>query len=299
MTTYAGESVAKKIARARMYTAAMRAWALSGRPGGIAITLAGPEACEVGALRDFLAYKPADVLFVDRNAACIDAVKKRWPAARTFHGDLLDAIKATERIGFIHLDFMGNYTDSVDECFAALRTRLVPKGIATYTFLRGRESARLIRWREAAVAAEKIGWCLCDDASCRNETVRLEGYTELMRAAIEGRRCCCNKCTDQTEIFLVGLARYDSGRSPMGIISQQRMPQKLRGPRWERAYDKLCARISFRPRLISEDSDEDLRLYAVKMRKKGVHRDLVAALLDVAPATVTAWEAHATRGTYG
>lgn len=137
---YPGEAVGKKVARVRLYRRAEALFRTGGRPKGWAVVLAGDQACEVWVLRYLLQWDPSRVLFIDRRRKGPALVKKLWPEAVSFHGDIHDALNLCDSIGFAHLDFMGLPTASVRKSIQRVGNLLEPRGIVSYTFSRGREN---------------------------------------------------------------------------------------------------------------------------------------------------------------
>jgi hypothetical protein len=137
---YPGEAVGKKIARIRLYRRVESLYQCGGFPSGWAIVLAGDKAHEAWVLRYLLNWNPSRVLFVDRDKRGIKEARKIWPEANVFHGDINDALKYCDSIGFAHLDFMGIPTLPVRRAIRRTGELLLPKGIVTYTFSRGREN---------------------------------------------------------------------------------------------------------------------------------------------------------------
>jgi hypothetical protein len=121
MAEYAGESLAKKVARVRLYTRVRETLLFSNRnlDNTKVLFLPGPDASEVGALKHILKVKPQNVIGVDIDGDACDALTKKWPETNVIQGDLSKpktfnkALRDIKSYGefdgfdFIHLDLMG------------------------------------------------------------------------------------------------------------------------------------------------------------------------------------------------
>ena len=218
---YPGESDAKRFARASLYMKANALWSPGGGiPGSLAVVLAGPHAPEVGALRHFLRWPAKDVLFVDVVKRHLDAVKRRWPQARTFLGPISDAIQSVGgSIGFINYDFMGALNGAAEASIASARGKLAPRAIVAYTFHRGREDDRTPWWKYMkSLTRRTAGTVEARDA------VRMIGYSFLL-ARLLGHKWC-------TPIYRM---RYTANGCHMGVVAVQNMPPEFRTSPWATA----------------------------------------------------------------
>ena len=87
---YAGESLAKKVARVRLYrrTRAMLEAADVAPGTARCLFLAGPESAELGAIRHILRADMAHSIGIDRDPAACKALRKKWPGGNVVCGDL-------------------------------------------------------------------------------------------------------------------------------------------------------------------------------------------------------------------
>ncbi len=154
---YPGESYNKSKVRDEVYRRAKEMWvARGGYPGGRAVVLAGPEAQEVEALRDYFRLPPAQVLFVDRDPRGLYVAEKKWPGVGTFHGELKDALQEVDEIGFLNLDFMGKYDRNVCLSAKAARGKIKLGAVIAYTFFKGHEYEGQWGFRRQKSVIEKV-----------------------------------------------------------------------------------------------------------------------------------------------
>lgn len=136
---YPGDSISKAAVRHELYTKSAKAWVKTGRPGGAAVVLAGPQAMELTYLRDYLQWDPKKTWFVDTDATGLGLVQSMWPKARTYNGYLHEALKEIGPVGFLNLDFMGLFNKYVEKSLHAARGKILSNAVVSYTFYRCRE----------------------------------------------------------------------------------------------------------------------------------------------------------------
>lgn len=118
-STYVDEDrVIKKVARHVFWTAAMdQAPRAFGRPWDedlimvLASRFAGDVSCLIG-----MGVDPARIVAVDVDAAACDAVRKRFPSVRVFHGHAIEAARAHRgKVAIAFLDVCGRLSDDLME----------------------------------------------------------------------------------------------------------------------------------------------------------------------------------------
>lgn len=150
-SSYAGESIAKKVCRVRLYRRTRAAWRdrrVDSKQAKV-IFLPGPEAAEVGALKHILGVHPENVLAIDRDAEACGVAEERWPGIRALHGDLgkerthveaLAFLKGQDpAAAFVHLDLMGNLSEQALKSYVDWCSLCQENGVLAVTYLRGRE----------------------------------------------------------------------------------------------------------------------------------------------------------------
>jgi len=317
---YVGETVPKKLMRLQLYTVVKHLWKHTFHPGGWAVTLAGPEACEVGVLRHMLRFPVEKSMLVDRDPGGVAAAQTKWPGVNTYLGDIREGIEKVSSIGFAHFDFMGHFNDIISETVDLVRHKLRPGAVIAYTYLRGREMTGKTPHWDTMQAETKAALCdgpareRMEDERFRLDTTRSIGYARLLRQRLmngwlpPSEKSVCGR-HDLEQILLstpkmappelVFLGRYNSGRSPMGVIAMQVMPDSMRGTRWQKAIRQLYNLPESRNDAPSgEEAVIAMKKKCVSLRKKGMPLSEVASVMNVEPSTITAWLAHDTRGTY-
>jgi len=145
---YAGESLAKKVARVRLYRRTKEALLHRGvKPADArVIFLPGPEASEVGALRHILGVQPRNVFGIDRDPEACRALREKMPGATAIEGDLasINTVRALKKrfrwcAEFVHLDLMGNLSPAALLEYSVWGLFCAPDGVMAVTYLRGRE----------------------------------------------------------------------------------------------------------------------------------------------------------------
>lgn len=296
MGSYAGESRGKQAARVMMYMTVGAWWMRCGvdRDKAAAVVVAGPDAHEVNCLRWCLGLRPENVTFVDTDARGLREAERKWPGVRTFHGKLHN-VPIPNGLRFCNVDLMGHFNSDADLALRhvgpALRKR---GGVATFTYLRGREfreTPRLAHMRFAAAA-------LRDALRTRPppKDWREDGYRELVRGALGDATLWSRRPLQDIHGFDLGSWAYHSGRSPMGVVGvgfDSRFHATGSGA-W---YAQDFRRCDFR-RGRGADTLAVLEV-ADLFRKMGRGDDLPAWLMGIPKGTLAAWRAHRTMGTYG
>lgn len=337
MNRYAGESVAKKVARIRVYRRAKRLMRAAGIDERSAryLALAGPEVNDVGCLRFIMRARPENVLFVDEDDTGLKVAPEKWPGVLTYHG-VLDAraVEPFDRIDCAVVDVCGHFDRAAVS--AALR-RLPPGGVIAYTILRARESRRANRRLATGVSVVRELLSdipsLADRVRGRDRTrslVYLEMANDVLcgahevlyppptGAAWEARRLFADAvCAARREnlkdrcLVSAGWIEYWSGNSPMAVAVWQ-LSRPI-APRWRAELDRNGFRRGqtrrHQERVIVEDSRDaessvgharvELLRELDALRGSGLDERELAEVAAVSPRTLAAWRAHRTMGTYG
>lgn len=282
----------KRLARFYLYRRAKMLWAAGGTPAGQTLVLAGDEASEIGCLRDYLSLPPNTVCFVDNDKKGLDVVKRVWSQSQRFHGPIEDAIPKYSPLKFINFDFCGYVSDKTLPAVEVAAKHIRSRGIVSYTFARDRENPTTPNWEAAKAVTEKI---VSKDPRFRSidrkssdwlDTVRFVGYSSLLQAAL-GRHF--------ETIFLM---RYrEDNRRSMGIVAFQYMPPSLRTPAWRKELNRHHSHEERIGSINAGMARTRLRDIAMKMTDRMSTRE-VAFILHLSPGTLSAWQAHKTRGTY-
>lgn len=162
MSVYAGESLAKKVARVRLYRRTREMLRCRNiDPATIKVVfLPGPEAAEVGALKYIFKARAQNVVGIDRDEVAIEALRKKWPGACGILGDLADRSLVEDEAGpfrrvfstfqsphdlagFIHLDLMGNLSVAAALMYCNWAAFCREDGVVAVTYLRGRERIKI------------------------------------------------------------------------------------------------------------------------------------------------------------
>ncbi len=311
MNNYAGESPQKKIARTILYATCVAHGSLFPHPCGIALSLAGPEACELPALNCVIGSRATGVVVCDIDEIAVAAARDQGAfavhgtlnetlslLAKAFRGDddsaFGDELKG-DSLGFVHFDFMGHASDVVASGMRRAGPLLRDGSIVAWTFLRGREGNHSRRWRETAARVKQHALLsILADAinreSGNRDGTRVVGYLEQM---VEWLR----PGTPQQSWWVpISVITYHSGNSPMGIIAMKRLPvgqMPVVGPEGERGalwHD------------VNERWGDDVRGFAEWLLspcpsgrpafEQGV--ELLSRTLLVEKSTLIAWRAVAT-----
>lgn len=338
MAQYAGESLAKKVARVRLYKRAREVlkYRLPSLREVRALFLIGPDAAEVGAIRHILGVRPENMVGVDRDQKAVGALKAREPNAQGVVGDLMDpevfeAVKmfaeATDGYHFIHLDLMGNLPNHTAQIYGNYGNIVALDGVCGCTFLRGREPLRqqqdfLHTWaKECAEGQYSLGGPLKTIAA---DEERMSAHFLALQMGVMVRRL--------GELFMMSPEEL---KDPMNVFDRlfqlpydtQRQIRRRIGryyPVAGHAYRAetspmgvlLAQRTLFGTWQTPEHYEKFLkasgRLVASVIKKdpmedllaeadslqKEFTNEQVAEILDVSSGTLAAWRAHRTMGTY-
>lgn len=282
---------AKRLARFYLYRKIKKLFAVSVHPRGVAVVLAGSEASEIGCLRHYLPFVPNKAFFVDTDEEGLVEVHRLWPKAQTFHGTIRDALKSLrEKIAFLNLDFCGYMNNRVVEAVSEAAGKIEVGGVVAYTYLRSREQSHTPNWQQVEKTAEallrKSNLNLVRGTAEWMDAVRFLGYSESLRNRLG---------SNFVNIFRI---RY-SASSSMGIIALQNMPRKFQNAEWRRELDFHRSEDEELGILYDDNAArEKLRDIAMSLTDR-LQPNHVADILHLPSTTVSAWQAHKTRGTYG
>lgn len=174
MGEYAGESIAKKVCRVRLYRRARALFRTIGREGRElrCFFLIGPDAAEIGCLKHIFNALPENCVGLDSDASCVARLRDRWPRAHAIHGELRDAqsiskvltalhpddvapehlharsalLSDARRFDFVHLDLMGTLSRNTLAIYSTYSNLATFGTIAAMTFLRAREIGLAKEW---------------------------------------------------------------------------------------------------------------------------------------------------------
>lgn len=207
---YPGDCPAKRLIRQELYFACRRAWDISGRPGGYAVILAGPNACEIQLLRDYLRWPKNRVIVVDLEEEGLIRARHLWPGVETHKGPVHRILRELPTVGFLNLDLMGYLTTQTEVSFYAAAGNIMPNGIVSFTFYRGREHPTHKTFPRLLESGSHV---LEDDQLTDTNLVRWVGTAYRIQAILELR---------STRIVMT--EDYRSPKSAMGIYAIQNGP---------------------------------------------------------------------------
>ena len=335
MAEYAGESVAKKVARIRLYKRVREMLMAVGKEPSKArvVFLPGPDASEAGALLEILKVRPENVLAIDRDEKCVRAAEKKLPGCSWIHGSLsdFDTLKELEKWGrpdFIHLDLMGTMSATTAAAYGQYGHWLEPNGIIALTYLRARE---LPEHLDKMLWTKKVGTTMADrqdkakDKDSRRiayivsadskrtmrhaialihysegwaATLRFKGDMKKARAWLFNEKARRRELKSPAACGFNGICSYAyrGEVSPMGVVALQKTNRILGG---SDDYRRVWFRKSPYVRsAIRRDSMLDLLKELDILKEEGLSEDQIAAIADVGRGTLPAWRAHRTMGTY-
>lgn len=285
-TAYAGETDSKRLARLAIYQRVLDLQPVGSRSSE-AVVLAGPDAGEIGCLRDLLLWKPEKAWFVEndkKHRKGLERVREEWPAANTHFGDVKDVIKGLNYISFLHLDHMGVLDEERLDVVRLAASRIAAWGMVFYAFQRGRERDGVGFWTEMLKVDAKT-----------TEGKRFIGSARLLQKALG------------SEFLPVFSLRYTSvsrreARNTrignMGILGFQKVPRHLANS----FLDSLLEMPSPFGGQVPTDKkllQELLRTEAIGLRNRfHINSKSAASILNVSSGTVAAWYAMQSRGAY-
>jgi hypothetical protein len=325
MGEYAGESIAKKVARVRLYRRTREAWKAVGKDVKEArvMFLPGPEAAEVGALRHILGVPPEHVVAIDRDAAAVQRAQEKWPGLHGIVGDLCDprVNEAEEKAvrppgkcwsylySFIHLDLMGNLSRGSLRVYHEWIHRLDEGGVLAATYLRGREVGGSLASVEKE-RARKLNERRDDlDRDARRELYVLSADFDRAMSHLRPLQRVYERTWNDgwpdpedpdpelsiTRLVPIGTYAYRAEVSPMGVL----VTQGLTVFNYNQPAHKAMRRRHdvYTTSVIRKDPMIDLLTEADSLEKEFTKQQ-VAEILNVTPGTLASYRAHRTMGTY-
>jgi hypothetical protein len=147
--TYAGESLAKKVARVRTYLRAKEMLTAAGKTDNIsAVVLAGPEGAELGCLAHIM--KPSIVYVIDKDPKCVGHFFDKAENYEALDGITfvgyegeLKNFRPNGVVDFANFDLMGNLNGHQDEDTEAALRQIDLWSVVAVTYLRGRETGEV------------------------------------------------------------------------------------------------------------------------------------------------------------
>lgn len=161
LNNYPGSSKNKREVQDKLYELALGAPKI-----GHAVTLVGTDPDRVvNLMRDRLGWPQSRTWYVDWSpsvvtAVALDKIRKSCPLANVRNCDVVNVIEGLPIIGFADLDLMGTvHNTSILEAAFKTIPRLMPGGVMSITFFRGRDGfrgprANEDRWRHIKEAVE-------------------------------------------------------------------------------------------------------------------------------------------------
>lgn len=164
MGEYAGESIAKKVARIRLYKRTRQALKyFDYKLENVKVLfLPGPQATEVGVLKYLLKTQPKNVVAVDKDPEVCQWARMKWPGITAVCGDLMypDTVREVRSVcstyDFIHLDLMGTLSANSELLYAQWSNLCETNGVMAVTYLRGREQKITPISRQCQLFGEKM-----------------------------------------------------------------------------------------------------------------------------------------------
>lgn len=314
--TYKGESPSKKMARASY-------WRLvADRLGdrfftGKHVVLASREGGDIGVLTA-MGVAPENIVAADIVKSAADACAAKWPSVEVVHGDVADVVERYAKdVRSVFLDFCGPIcTETVQVGRRVLRV-LKYGSIFGVALLRGRERGEvevneerpLNRAARRAIAAMKRKGGTERNAANMMEwqiSGRADARVAMEEASEEGDQPSGYK---RAKAFLAlvhatAVNPWQGVTHAYEIIDYQSVTKESRGvpmsialcvkERVTQGFTRDSAPHKYRVVSAQHYTDEMIRAYAVS-EASGESPHL---LLNVDKATIAAWKAHATRGTY-
>lgn len=312
--TYKGESPSKKMARLG-YWRAVRKF-LGGRFTKTKhVVLASREGGDIGVLVG-LGVPKENIIAVDQVESAAQACAQKWPGVEVIFGDVADVVEArAKEVGSVFLDFCGPISTTTVQVGRKILRALRYDSIFGIALLKGREHGEIEindegrmsrRARRAANAMRRRGGEGAAEANMMTwSTVGKVATREILDGASDESHL---GGYSRAKAFLAALhaAKHDqwSGVTRAHfIIDYQSVTKESRGVpmtialclkerHTAEAYQRHKHEYGYAP--MRKFTDEMVRAFAVSP-SAGPTPHL---LLNIDRATIAAWKAHATRGTY-
>lgn len=337
MSEYAGESIAKKVARVRLYLRVKKMRAASGlNHTDRVFIIPGPHASEVGCLRHIL--QPREVTAMDPDQKGVDALFDKTSVDD--FAVMSCTAKVTEEpremlgcFDFVHLDLMGNLASKETRLAAQFMSQMEHGGVTALTYLRAREtgearklvslnkellnilSHRLPRPMRRLLGHDKSRTMLIMGEMTHatfefliklfvekkpREGLDINDPEQLSDAAQSFQEFCAAK-GHLSYVPILSYA-YRGEVSPMGVVGLQLKKGKPTNL-YKRVLEGKGALHHRRERelmasIVKKDAMLDLMDEVKELEKMGYDKRAIAEIFDVSIGTMAAWKAHRTMGTY-
>lgn len=338
MSEYAGESIAKKVCRIRLYKRTRQALKYFGyKLEHIKVLfLPGPDSTEIGALKHILKVQPTNVCAVDRDPQVCEDASDRWPGISAVCGDLRDSgtLETVRDISstydFIHLDLMGTLSGASVDLYSRWGWLCETNGVLAVTYLRGREqkistlsrncqniaTAAMDMWKNSKGEGKKLFKLMSADPE--------RSYAHLLALKISGAMGVLKfeekvPITDWLETdpdpeFVEQITnqminedhRYGSF-TPLATHAYRADFSSMGVLAVQKVYDKDLQSGSYgklrydnsrHTMSIIRKDPMDELLQEADSLEKEFSKDAAAEILGVSKGTLAAWRAHRTMGTY-
>lgn len=290
MAQYAGESLAKKIARVKLYLDISQHLPRDGTSR--VVGLAGPEANDVSLCEAFNIAHPSRICLADLDEEAVTVAKAR--GATTFHGPM-HQMPHPEPVDLAVFDWCG-YADSTHAISAYRAFKYRVGSVICVTFARGREqtdSAPQEHLRDNA----KINMPTTLDNARKVVAAKTISSALGIPILFWAQDSSAHSIKDSAPILhLVSILDYQGHSMPMGMVALKISRKYEFMRRCRKGNDvSRSEKISWHPP-VKKNADvlECLRI-ADYLEEEGIDP---AKALAVSPGTLAAWRAHRTMGTY-
>lgn len=251
-----------------------------------AVTLAGTDAGDFGVLKHMWKFDASRCHFVDEKTAHLESSRKilatEWPAAQAHKGSLKNVLSnMNEGIDYLILDFMGQYTQSVQDVLLAAKKNLLYGSIVSYTFCRSHEKESNPYWARTTTHARLSPNELLTLNDEKKELLlkdrrRFMGYAHMMCDTLKG---------DDTDFKWIVLGKF---RYHMGMIVIQKV----------QANPHIIGFNGDPINIKVDDDDIMLRKMVCQLQSQGYKSKEISDIMQISRGRVAAWMANNTRGSY-
>lgn len=298
MTSYAGESWQKKIARVLIWQYVFAD--VLGEPRMLTrrhLILASRECGDASALRA-LRVPGEQIVAIDRDAIAIDECRRRFPEVDARNVDLVDVLHSDERFASIFLDLTNNLSKTVTRLVSLALLSAESDGVVAVEILRGREPNAVMTLIRSGLEekARLLGVAVNEVRDLKFERTKVleDALYKLMVPM------------GVIPVLLPYEVFYSNGTSPMQVVfflkeTCEPMPWCKRS--WSVAWSRRNeVREMFHPggtSIVSIPTSEvECKRLAAELAFQ--HAPEKASLvLNMPPGQVAALKAHGTMGTYG
>lgn len=320
--SYKGESAGKKLARLDFWIWTKSLLGEQEFAERKHVVLASREGGDIGVLLA-LGVPANHIVAVDRVPSAVEACRERWPDIDVRCGDIREVFRSnTHEVGSVFLDFCSPISRETMTVCRDIYESCVPNIVVGVAFLRGREhdstdplalipgmNRRRLRVQRAygrgmaydflARMGGKTAWRpreMLNEAKADFPDGEV-GAASFRRAFVfaHAMTACCERHWPEVDLILdYQSCTKDSVGVPMTILVTRPRPvihavldnrNRVRVPKFN------SGRFAHRAVVASQD---DVRRLALSGKMEGAEH----LFLNIPPATIAAWRAHATRGTY-